>query len=900
MHLVKQCFYVWLGLLFAASTHAQVNLPGDVPYYRLRDSNTLYIYDSNAREFIDQLAAYNQAMRAMYDKSYGWNLDEEMDLILLSPRQQVTNAYATVMPNLKTVWYPSGVAALEEMAESSWLLTLASHETAHLYQLNAKGRVNGFVKKFVGNAFYFFPFVVPVFIHPNMLTPTFILEGNAVLNESRLNMGGRLHSGEKRALVLAQIRAGLITPARLINDGFEYPFGEESYMQGAYFQSHLASKYGIEKTNQFFTAQGDRWLWPLILNKTFREHFGESYPQEIREYVRGMEALASKQQVSGGTPYVQTWFVSPLNHDEGRIFFLGTNLKKPTDLYTFDKKTRKISSRNIDLNMGKVFWEEGAPATASSDDHDLRHIEYSLYGESGRLYDKYRGQFVTDRRAGKTVSLDAANAWLDPHILVNGEPFDIGHSGAILDDSGNVYYFRQNGSERLLYKNREPVMKFDGFYAKPMEATPDGSFYFIGSTDYGSTLYQLRGKEIVRVLKSDRVVDARWIEGNDFLVVESGADGHSVMVATAERKPGNPAMYSYGFSTQNLIPTKALDKAEVAHRERSYSSMREMRYSALELQSAYSDDGLATLALLTFSDPMEHQQFALLADTSEFGDDTFGAIYAYTKFLPDFFVMYLYEEQELEFSGSKRRSYDQEVIAGVRLPLWKKRDWYAEASFAGLFEKEDVPLNEEVIGSLTTLNLSYRLAPGLGFLPWREFLFNYINRLESEDQSWTKKDNTSLAQLKYTHGLPHEFYVSLAGTMAWAETHDIEVDYDPLSVTQDIRIPRLTSHNEMYMAKTAGAIRLEVHKVFTVPSYSARMPIGLSRIAPVVVGQGIFMDDDSLNRYPSNTFEWGYGADLELLIFHRVPVLFRFLQAYDTRYPEKTEEELRLSYKKAF
>ena len=78
------------------------------------------------------------------------------------------------------------------------------------------------------------------------------------------------------------------------------------------------------------------------------------------------------------------------------------------------------------------------------------------------------------------------------------------------------------------------------------------------------------------------------------------------------------------------------------------------------------------------------------------------------------------------------------------------------------------------------------------------------------------------------------------------------------------------------------------------------MPIGLSRFAPVVVAQGIFLDDDPLDLYPSNTFEWGHGADLELLLFHRVPVLFRFLLAHDTRYPEDTEEQLRLSYKKAF
>jgi hypothetical protein len=889
-------------LLLAATAEAGVNLPGDVPYYRLRQGRTLYLYDSSAREFIDQLAAYNQAVRTMYDKSFGWTLDEEMDLILLSPHQQVTNAYATVVPNIKTVWFPSGVGALEEMAASSWLLTLSAHETSHLYQLNSKGSLNSGLKKILGNSVVFFPFLWPVFIHPNLFTPTFLVEGNATMNESRLNMGGRLHSGEKRAFVLAQIDEGLIDPVRLINDGFEWPFGEESYMQGAYFQAHLAAKYGIEKTNSFFRAQGEHYFWPLILNKTFRTHFGESYAQEIREYVREMEALASKQQATPGESLIDTWFISPMNHDSSRVFFLATKHKAPPELVVFDKKSQKIVSRRmINIPSGKVFWEGSEPLTAAADQHDLRHIEYSLYGENARFIDKYRGQLVTDQRAGKTVALDAANAWLDPRVLVDGEAYDIAHSNAILDEGGNVYYFRQNGSERLLYKNREPLIKFDGFYAKPTEVTADGTFYFIGNTDYGSTLYQLRGKEIVRVLKSDRVIDARSIGDDRFLVTETGAYGESIKIAKAERKAQNPAVYQYGFAVQNFIPEKAIDKAEIAAVEKPYSSLREMRYSGLDAQFGWSDgSGLSSLVLANFTDPMEHQQFSVGANTAEYGDDTYLIRYAFTKYLPQYFIEYLYEEDEMDLaSGLHTKSYDQSVTAGAFIPVWRWRDWDAAVSLAGIYEKEDVP-NTEHYGSLTSLQLQYQIAPFLGFLPWRNFTFSYTNRLESELEEWTKANNTSLVQLKYVHGFPYEFYGSLSGNIAWAETHDIEVDYEPYSLSRDIRIPRITSHNEMYEAKTAGNIRLEVNKVFTTPSYGARFPIGLNRVAPVVVAQGIFLDDDAQNRYPQNTFEWGYGADVELLLTHRIPVQVRLLQAYDTRYPQKMENELQLKLHREF
>lgn len=887
-------------------------MPGDGPYYRLLKHDTLYIFDKTSAEFIEQLAAYHASVRALYDQSFGWKLDERMDLILTSPRQQIANAYATVIPNIKTVWFPSGAAVSESFAESSWLLLLDAHEVAHLYQLNAKGRVNAGLKSVIGNSIFFYPFVWRIFIHPNILTPTFIVEGNATFNESRLNMGGRLHSGEKRALVLAQIQAGDIDPTRLINDDFRFPFGEESYMQGAYFQAHLATKHGLEKTNGFFAAQGERYLWPLILNKTFREHFGTSYPQEIREYVRNMEGLAKNQRKAEGPSLIDTTFVGPMNHDQERVFFLTTTAKEPPVLNVYDKRSKTWQKRQLDLLMGKVFWEGDKPLTATSHQHNLRHIEYSLYGENALFTPKFRGQIVTDQRAGKTVALDAAESWLEPKVLLNGENYDISHSHAVLDNSGNVYYFRQNGSERLLIRNREPLTKFDGFYAKPMEVTEDGTFYFIGSTDYGSTLYALRGKEIVRVLDSDRVIDARSLGKGEFMVTEVHNTGHRVLVATENPKSQAPATYSYGFNTQSLIPAAPMPAEEVAKEKREYNSLREMRYSGTDMVLGYSSDaGLSALVNLTFVDPLQYQAIQAAYSGTQFNDQAALVQYTFTKYLPDFFVSYLYEKDEWErIDKVVQAAHDQEVTAGFVMPVLRWKRWDAQFGLGLTYEKNDAHNDpavspaldniEETYGTLTSANLTYSLAPSIGFLPWRYFQLSYTNRLESEANTWMKKYNTSLVQSRYVHGFPSEFYGTLVGNFAWSEYPDIEVQYDSLSLSQDIRIPRLTSHNEEFVAKTAGSLRLEVNKVLPMSLYSARIPIGVNRVAPVVVGQGIFLDDDREDFYPATIFEWGYGADIELLLAHRFPVQIRLLNAYDTRYPQDVEQEARVSYKKAF
>lgn len=913
MPILRYCFYSWL-IAFVLPVSASIVAPGDVPYYRLRQGQTVYIYDATSRDLLDQLTVYNQAIRAMYDQSFAWKLDEEMDLVLTSSHQQIANAYATVTPNIKTVWYPAGAALIDEMAVSSWATLLNAHEVSHLYQLNAKGSFNSALKSVFGNAFVlFFPLspIVPIFIHPNFLTPTFMIEGNATFNESRLNFGGRLYSGEKRALVLAQIAAGDITPSRLINDGFEFPFGEEPYMQGAYFQAHLAAKYGVEKTNQFFVEQGKHFIWPLILNKTFRDHFGSSYPQEIREYVHNMEGLAKKQQSTGESPIVRNLFVGQMNHDANRVFFVSSDAKQPPQLRIFDKTTRTLESKQLDLFSGKVFWESGKPETAASDQHDIHHTEYSLYGEGARLDPRFRGQIVTDRRAGMTVALDAGDSWAEPRMLLNGEPYDISHSHPILDDQGNVYYFRQNGAERILYRNREPITKYEGFYGKPLEVTPDGTFYFIASTDFGSSLYRLKGREISRVLKSDRVIDARWLGGDDFLVTEVGAEGHAVMVAKAQIRPASPAVYSYGFPPANIVPGRP--EAELLKQERPYNSFGQIRYSYLDMSTGYSS-GIGALVdtRATFTDPLEYQNFSAGYAGSQFGDREAMIQYQFTKYVPDFFARYIYKEDRwLTSTDDDRRAYNQEVDAGFRLPVLRWRRWDASFGLAMTYEKNDAytdpasaaisSAREETYGARTTLGIEYSLAPGLGFLPWRAFSLNYVNHLESETDGWKKKYNTSLIQSRYTHGFPEEFYATLAASYAWAEIPDISVDYEQGLLSQEIRIPRLTSHNDEYIVKHAGSVRLEVTNVRTIPAYSPRIPFGLNRLAPVVVGQAIFMDNDPLHVYPPNTFEWGWGADIELLLMHKVPVRLRFLNSYDTRNPKSiSDKEAKLTYRMNF
>lgn len=907
MPLISTMAFLLASFALPHFVFASVVLPGDGPYYRLNRDHTQYIYDPEAREIVHHLDSYHGVFRKMYDQSFGWRLDERQDLILLSSRQQVTNAYATIIPNIKSVWYPSGGAFLEDSAASSWALILDAHETAHLYQLNAKADLPAAVTKVVGNSLMPFFFFWPIFLHPNAFTPTFLVEGNAVLNESRINMGGRLHSGEARALVLAQIKAGDIDPARLINDQFRFPFGQVAYLQGGYFQAHLASKYGIEKTNQFFRAQAEHYLWPLILNQTFRDHFGASYPQEIREYVRGLEGLAQQQKENPAPPLVKNTFLGPMNHDEKKIWLLAHDGKAPADLVEFDKATKSLTRRRLDLPTGKVFFDGFTPLAVSTQKHDLHHIEYSLYGEGERFDPRWRGQIVNDIRAGKTAGLAAGGSWLETRLFLDGEPYDIAHSSAVLDKDGNVYYFRQNGAERIMYKNREPLFKIDGFYGKPTEVDDDGAVFFIGNTDYGSSLYAFYRGEIFRVVDSDRVVDARQISQTEYLIAEVDHEGHKVSIAASTLRSGAPVTYAYGFATENVIPEPALSREQVEADDREYNAFRDLRYSALETAWTYAPTPGFGLGLnARFVDPLEYHAFDLGYSGTQFRDQAMGAQYTLTKYLIDWVIAYRYKEEWWERTdGTDQKAYNQDVATGMVFPILRWRRWDANVGLLATYSLEDrrnrsglvAPDNEETYGSKSYFNLRYQNAPPIGLFSWREFSLSAVNRLESRPNKWKTRYNTSAVNLKYQHGFKNESYLTGFATAAWAINRDIDVEYGEFG--SDIVIPLLTSHED-YVVKTAERARVEFHKVFRTPAYAVRFPISIERLAPFGVFQAAWLDDDSRNLYPHHIIEWGYGVDIQFLLLHRMPAVLRYMNAFNVTNPASPENQLRFSLKQEF
>ena len=122
------------------------------------------------------------------------------------------------------------------------------------------------------------------------------------------------------------------------------------------------------------------------------------------------------------------------------------------------------------MPVGKAFFIDGDFYSAGTGQTESLKREIALFKDGFRSLQKSRSRYVMDIRGGKTAAFDTGQGPFGFPLLINDAFYDHIHSTAVLDESGRVYYFKQKGSERVLFANKNPLWSFKGFYGFPIEA----------------------------------------------------------------------------------------------------------------------------------------------------------------------------------------------------------------------------------------------------------------------------------------------------------------------------------------------------------------------------------------------------------------------------------------------
>ena len=565
---VSSCFFlIFLGLiflgagLFCPTSAALVVFPD--PHYQVLEAGPYkIIFPSPRLPQARTLQSWQLQLNKIYATEFAWKLDKKVPIIMAGPRNQISNAFVALSPQMWSVFYPGGGYLLDRMATPSWLFVLAIHETAHIYQLNAKkSPISRWMQTLLRNPY---PGTHPqhalwwLSMAPNSLLPEWMLEGHAVLNESRFQRGGRLYSGYVRATLLSAIKHKQLTLSRLMNSHLDYHFANKYHWGGYVFQYLLKQWPHIAPGQLFYEHSSQPWH----LNAAFKKVYNQSYPKVFKDFIQSWQPLADQHQ-QAAAPVLQRSFVhAPLHRHAGsnntgsddpgpegdKILFLSSTARSRPTLNIYNTKTEQWSRQIINLPMGKVFVTDSSAQyqVSASVLTGSRDRKFTLVGPGFKANTKFNNKIVYDRRAGFTAYIKVNESFDEPQLYVNDKHIGTAHSSALLNNRGDVYYFKQHDQQRTLYNNNVALLKFKGFYAFPVDIGPRGEVYFIANTPYGSGLYAyqpMRGGRIVRQHISDAIVDAKRLGPQKFLVVEVGASSYEYKIITTQTSAQQPAVY---------------------------------------------------------------------------------------------------------------------------------------------------------------------------------------------------------------------------------------------------------------------------------------------------------------------------------------------------------------------
>lgn len=870
-------FSIFLFISFSSKAFLVSN---DANYFIYHTSSTSYILTEKDYKYLPHLLAKSQQALSMYDKEFHWVLDERMSLIVTSNRNQIANAFATSVPNNMTVFYKGGVEFLDESATSSWIDTLSSHEISHVYQLNVKNKLGSTLKPIFGNQpFVILPLIpLPIFISPTLLLPTFLLEGNAVLNESKLSQGGRLFSAYSLTLASELVNSGQADLKFIMNNHLEFPYGTDKYIVGGYFQASLAEKYEFSIINGFYRKHAENNINPFDLKYSFAATFFADYEVLYSRFLNNFKETQKDYRPYKGPDLVTSVQNIEFTRIEDSIYFLSSeDGKSPKKLNQYDVNTGKIQSRSTDLKSGKVFRIGNKFVTATSYNDNSRNIFYTLLDEDYNPDDTYSNKYVTDINGSFVSYFDMNDSFDKGALYRNQEKIANTESKARLDAAGNIYYFKQEGEEKRLYKNSEKLFFLRNHFALITDIISDREIYFISGSKNGSSLFCYCSGNLEKVLPYDNIISA--IKTPDgFLISYLTSTGYRVaLVADNTRILEEPISSHAQFSKKYFPSLEAPELPVSSSSFDPYFSFRELRFSKYAMDFQFSKNYGLLLNSLSWVDPLFYSNVDLTFSISD--------QIAYNSLSLDYSpyatkLMFNLTNETDVYSPKALRITTNSFQFGSKTELFSKKFHSASLGFDFEFEKNNLFEND-----ITTLYLNYQYLNSY-FLNYRPYsYFTFTPYIEKSGSRTSQSYQASAGRM-----LLRDLYFSFGFSKIDSEYFKLESNLDQK------RFFKRGLNSPVYLASlyTSKMIQGDCEILYEIhySKYYYRFPFSLRRLAPFVGFQKNQSEEFFYGTEIEDVSFGTVGLEAELLAFHNNPFRIRL---FSTEVKIQEHKETRFS-----
>jgi hypothetical protein len=326
---------------FAASTlHAQ---RPDLDWRTIKTQH-FYVHFTPPTEGLARRIA-GDAERAYAELSKELHPPRGMIDVVLSDDVDFSNGYATPFPTNRIVVYanpPVSESALRYT--NDWGQLVITHELTHIFHLDRTRGAWSLAQRVFGRAATLFP---------NLYSPSWVIEGLAVYEESRLAGAGRIEGSEHRMIARAAAVDHQFPPVGALSlaQG-RFPFGEFAYSYGSLFIDYLARTRGDAGVRRF-VEKSSADVIPYLIDVPARQGFGVSFSRAWRDFsdsIARSVAAAPAQPIAGWRQLTSdgVFVFAPRWLTDSSIVYSGAPGRQSFGAYrvTIDGKRTRIGRRN--------------------------------------------------------------------------------------------------------------------------------------------------------------------------------------------------------------------------------------------------------------------------------------------------------------------------------------------------------------------------------------------------------------------------------------------------------------------------------------------------------------------------------------------------------------------------
>jgi hypothetical protein len=269
---VLGCAVVGLALGAPALAHA-----GNDPELRWQTVETEHFrinFYSGEREAALRLADTAETLYDTMDREFGLKPPPKVE-VALTDQSESANGSATALPYNAVDILMTAPEDLSPLGDTDdWLTELMTHEYTHTVQLDRTRGLPALVNALMGRTWA-----------PNQIQPRWILEGLAVVEETKHTSAGRLRSAVWDMYMRTDVREqNLATLDQMGNFVRRWPQGNIWYVYGSYFMRWIMDTYGVTAIRAMIEDYGAQPV-PWGFNRSIRRATGKTFEELYEGWV---------------------------------------------------------------------------------------------------------------------------------------------------------------------------------------------------------------------------------------------------------------------------------------------------------------------------------------------------------------------------------------------------------------------------------------------------------------------------------------------------------------------------------------------------------------------------------------------------------------------------------------